>query len=134
MQRRERRDATGEVDMFGSSTNRVVPLVQRAQLVAVDQRDLCTGGAITTLVLDADDLHDVNDRLGWEAGERILVELADRLQSRLCQAGVTTHLDPEGRGIRCIGLTCDDHVVADVTRALATPLQLGHELVEVRAS
>lgn len=120
-------------DMSGSSTT-TAPLVQRAHLVAVDQRDRSTGGPVTTLVLDPDDLHDVTDRLGWEAGSRILVELADRLQARLCQAGVTTHLDPECLGIRCIGLARDDRVADDVARALATPLEVGSELIEVRAS
>ena len=109
-------------------------LVQRAQLVDVERRDALTGAPVAELVLDPEDLADVNARLGWEAGDQLLVELAERLQVRLCSAGVTTHLDLDHPGIVCIGLACDHAVAADVVRALATPLEVGQELVEVRAS
>jgi predicted signal transduction protein with EAL and GGDEF domain len=108
-------------------------LVQRARLVDAPAPDRCTGGPVTTLVLDPDDFHDVADRLGPDAADRILVELADRLQDRLCACGVTTHLSHDGLGIECIGLAGDPFVDADVVRALAAPLALGDELVEVRA-
>lgn len=110
-----------------------ITLVQRAHLVDAAP-DRCTGGPVTTLVLDADDLHDVADRLGAEAADRVLVELADRLQARLCACGVTTHLSHDALGIDCIGLSTGERVDADVVRALATPLAVGRELVEVRAS
>ena len=109
-------------------------LVQRAHLLESTERDRSTGAPVMTLVLDEDDFHDVSDRLGVETADGILVELADRLQDRLCPAGVTTHLAHDHLGIVCIGLACDDHVGDDVARALATPLQLGTEWVEVRAS
>lgn len=108
-------------------------LVQRAHLVAAAP-DRCTGGPVTTLVLDIDDFQDVFDRLGGEAADHLLVELADRLQSRLCRCGVTTHLSHDQLGIDCIGLAADQRIDDHVARALATPLELGHELVEIRAS
>ena len=110
-------------------------LVQRAHLLESSERDRCTGAPVMTLALDEDDFHDVADRLGGvETADGILVELADRLQDRLCVAGVTTHLAHDRLGIVCIGLACDDHVGDDVARALATPVQLGTEWIEVRAS
>jgi GGDEF domain-containing protein len=108
-------------------------LVQRARLVDVERRDPLTGAPVAELVLDPEDLADVNARLGGEAVDQLLVELADRLQVRLCAAGVTTHLDLDHLGIVCIGLACDHAVAADVVRALAAPLEVGRELVEVRA-
>ncbi len=111
-----------------------VTLVQRAHLLASEERDRCTGAPVTTLVLDPDDFSDVSDRLGVESADGILVALADRLQARLCTAGVTTHLSHDQLGIVCIGLACDDHVDDEVVRALAAPIELGCELVEVRAS
>ena len=122
--------------MHGSRSNVIQHprLVQRAHLVEAAHRDQLTGGPVTDLVLDPDDLADVNARLGWEAVDRLLLELADRLQVRLCATGVTTHLDLDHLGIRCVGLACDHAVAADVARALATPLEVGDELVEVRAS
>lgn len=110
-----------------------ITLVQRARLVAAAP-DRCTGGSVTTLVLDAEDFIDVRDRLGADSADRILVELADRLQARLCRCGVTTHLARDAFGISCIGLAGDDHIDADVWGALALPLELGTELIEVRAS
>ena len=109
-------------------------LVQRAHLLASADRDRSTGAPVMLLVLDEDDFRDVGDRLGVEMADGILVELADRLQDRLCPAGVTTHLAHEQLGIVCIGLACDDRVGEDVAQALATPLQLGTRWVEVRAS
>lgn len=110
-----------------------ITLVQRARLVDAPP-DRWTGGPVTTLVLDADDFHDVTDRLGSDAADRVLVELADRLQARLCSCGVTTHLSHDGLGIDCIGLTAAGRIDRDVARALAQPLELGDDLVEVRAS
>ena len=109
-------------------------LVQRAHLVDAPERDRCTGAPVLHLILDADDFSDVSERLGSDTADGILVELADRLQVRLCPAGVTTHLAHDHLGIVCVGLSCDDHVSDDVVRALATPIELGTELIEVRAS
>ena len=109
-------------------------LVQRARLVDAAEPDRSTGGPVTTLVLDPEDFCDVADRLGADAADRILVELADRLQDRLCRCGVTTHLAHDALGVRCIGLAGEPFVDDEVVRALATPVVLGDELVEVRAS
>jgi GGDEF domain-containing protein len=109
-------------------------LVQRAHLVDAPEPDRCTGGPVTTLVLDPDDFQDVADRIGGDAGALILGELADRLQDRLCRCGVTTHLAHDALGIVCIGLAGDRHVDADLVQMLATPFPLGDALLEVRAS
>lgn len=107
-------------------------LVQRAHLVDAAGQDPLTGAPVTELVLDPDDLADVTARLGWEAADRLLLELADRLQHRLCPCGVTTHLDLDHLGIRCVGLVGEPPAGPAVVRALATPLEVGDELVEVR--
>jgi predicted signal transduction protein with EAL and GGDEF domain len=109
-------------------------LVQRAHLVDAPEPDRCTGGPVTTVVLDADDFQDLADRLGGDAGTRILGELADRLQARLCRCGVTTHLAHDALGIVCIGLAGDDGVDAALVEMLSTPFELGDDLLEVRAS
>ena len=122
------------MDRSASVTAMHPTLVQRARLVDVPERDDLTGAPVAQLVLDPDDLADVNARLGWEAVDHLLFELTERLQVRLCPAGVTTHLDLDHLGIVCVGLACDHAVAADVARALATPLEVGQELVEVRPS
>lgn len=108
-------------------------LVQRAHLVGTGN-DRCTGGLVTTLVLDPDDFHDVSDRLGGEVADHLLAQLADVLQTRLCGCGVTTHLSHDQLGIDCIGLSAGDRVDEDVVRALLAPFVVGDDLVEVRAS
>lgn len=110
-----------------------ITLVQRARLVDAPP-DRCTGGPVTTLLLDADDLYDVADRLGRDAVDRVLLELSDRLQARLCGCGITTHLSRDGLGIDCIGLTVADRVDCEVLHALALPLELDEGRIEVRAS
>jgi GGDEF domain-containing protein len=111
-----------------------ITLVQRAHLVDATERDRVTGAPVLNLVFDADDFSDLSDRLGSDAADGILVELADRLQARLCPSGVTTHLAHDHLGIVCVGLATDDRVGDDVARALATPIELGPELIELRAS
>jgi GGDEF domain-containing protein len=123
-----------EVGVSSTATIDRMTLVQRAHLVDAAERDRSTGAPVLHLVLDADDFSDVSDRLGGDAADGLLVELADRLQTRLCPVGVTTHLAHDHLGIVCIGLACDDDVSSDVVRALATPIELGSELIEVRAS
>ncbi|HJR25274.1 MAG TPA: diguanylate cyclase [Acidimicrobiales bacterium] len=120
--------------MSSTATLSRITLVQRAHLVDAAERDRSTGAPVLHVVFDADDFSDMSDRIGTERADGILVQLADRLQARLCPSGVTTHLSHEQLGITCIGLACGDDVSHDVARALATPIELGTELVEVRAS
>jgi GGDEF domain-containing protein len=110
-----------------------LPLLQRARLHDEGPCGWPVGSPVATLLLDGDDFRDLNERLGAETGDRVLAELADRLQERLCGCGVTTHLDSERLAIRCEGLACGDPLTNEITRALSDPLRLGAEVVEVRA-
>ncbi len=110
-----------------------LPLLQRAELRDDGLAGWPTGGPVATLVFDADDFRDLGERLGDESGDRVLVALADRLQERLCPCGVTTHLDLSRRGIRCEGLSAEDHVADEVVQALVLPLLVGDQLVAVQA-
>ena len=110
-----------------------LPILQRAELWDDGMAGWPTGGPVATLVFDADDFRDLGERLGDEAGDRVLVEISDRLQERLCPCGVTTHLDLVRRGIRCEGLTHEDPVADEIVQALVLPFRIGNQLVEVRA-
>ncbi len=110
-----------------------LPILQRAELWDDGMAGWPIGGPVATLVFDADDFRDLGERLGDEAGDRVLVELSDRLQERLCPCGVTTHLDLLRRGIRCEGLTREDPVAEEIVQALVLPFRIGDHLVEVRA-
>jgi predicted signal transduction protein with EAL and GGDEF domain len=109
-----------------------LPLLQRARLQDDGPCGWPVGSPVATLLLDGDDFRDLNERLGGETGDRVLAELADRLQERLCQCGVTTHLDTDRLGIRCEGLACGDPLTTEIARALSNPLRVGNDVVEVR--
>jgi GGDEF domain-containing protein len=109
-----------------------LPLLQRAQLRDDGPCGWPAGGAVVTLLLDHEDLRDLADRLGSEAADHALVDLADRLQERLSRFGVTTHLSTDG--IRCEGLDPRDPLAAEVGDALREPLQVGPEVIEVRVA
>jgi GGDEF domain-containing protein len=110
-----------------------LPLLQRARLHDDGPSGWPAGSPMATLLLDGDDFRDLNERLGGETADRLLAEIADRLQERLCQSGVTTHLNTDRLAIRCEGLTCGDPLTDEITRALSDPLRVGPEVVEVRA-
>lgn len=110
-----------------------LPLLQRALLHDDGPSGWPMGSPVATLLLDQDDFRDLDDRLGGEAADRVLAEIADRLQERLCHCGVTTHLDTVRLGIRCEGLACGDPLVDAITRALSDPVRVGAQVVEVRA-
>jgi hypothetical protein len=89
---------------------------------------------VVTLLLDGEDLRDLADRLGDEAADHAVADLADRLQERLSRYGVTTHLSADHLGIRCEGLDPRDPLVAEVGDALREPLHVGPEVIEVRVA
>jgi diguanylate cyclase (GGDEF)-like protein len=112
-------------------------LLQRAHLVHALKRATRTGTQVAVLFLDLDDFRDVNERLGPELGDQVLIVLAARLQACLRGTDLTARLEGDEFAIVCEDLT-DSHDLAMVTRrvreALAAPLHIGDAVVEVRAS
>jgi diguanylate cyclase (GGDEF)-like protein len=112
-------------------------LLQRAHLVHALKRATRTGTQVAVLFLDLDDFRDVNERLGRELGDQVLIVLAARLQACLRGTDMTARLDGDEFAIVCEDLT-DSHDLATVTRrlraALAAPLHVGGVVVEVRAT
>jgi diguanylate cyclase (GGDEF)-like protein len=93
-------------------------LLQRAHLVHALKRATRTGTQVAVLSLDLDDFSDVNDRLGRELGDQILVVLAARLQACLRGTDLTARLDGDEFAIVCEDLT-DARDLAMVTRVRA---------------
>ena len=112
-------------------------LLQRAHLVHALKRATRGGTRVAVLFLDLDDFHDINERLGRELGDEVLVVLAARLQACLRDTDMTARLEGDEFAIVCEDLT-DQHDLAAVVRrvagALATPLRVGDSVVQVRAS
>jgi diguanylate cyclase (GGDEF)-like protein len=112
-------------------------LLQRAHLVHALKRATRSGTQVAVLFLDLDDFRDLNERLGRELGDEVLIVLAARLQACLRGTDMTARLEADEFAIVCEDLT-DARDLAMVTRrvveALAVPLRIGDAVVEVRAS
>jgi diguanylate cyclase (GGDEF)-like protein len=112
-------------------------LLQRAHLVHALRRATRTGTQVAVLFLDLDDFHEVNEQLGREGGDQVLVELAARLQSGLRGTDFTARLDGDEFAIVCEDLTDPDSLAMLLRRirdALAAPVHVGEAVIEVRAT
>ena len=123
--------------LYDSLTGLPGRLLQRAHLVHALKRATRSGTQVAVLCLDLDDFHDVNDRLGRELGDQVLIVLAARLKASLRGTDLTARLDGDQFAIVCEDLT-DPRDVAIIMRrvsdALSVPLRVGDAVVEVRAS
>lgn len=130
-------DPQTDDDLYDPLTGLPGRLLQRAHLVHALKRATRTGTQVAVLFLDLDDFRDVNERLGRELGDQVLVVLAARLQACLRGTDLTARLDGDEFAIVCEDLT-DPRDLAMVMRrirdALAVPMHLGDMVVEVRAS
>src|SRR5205823_755687 len=89
-------------------------------------------------LIDIDALKVVTDALGHEAGDQLLVAVADRLRRFMFRAGnLVTRLDGDEFGILMTRSTCTDEVVAlaeFALDALAAPMRVAGQELSVTAS
>jgi diguanylate cyclase (GGDEF)-like protein len=109
-------------------------LANRARLTehmhaAVDAADQCT-----LLYIDLDDFKPVNDELGHEAGDKLLIAVGDRL-SRCTRAGdVVGRLGGDEFAVVLDPDAPADPVAARIEEVLAQPFEIDGRTVHVRAS
>jgi diguanylate cyclase (GGDEF)-like protein len=113
------------------------PLLQRAHLVHALKRAVRAGTRVAVLSLDVDDFTDLNERLGRELGDQVLVVVAARLRACLRGTDLTARLDGDDFAIVCEDLA-DPRDLAVITRrvadALAAPVHIAGTTVELRVS
>ena len=89
------------------------------------------------MFLDLDGFKSINDRLGHDAGDRLLIEMAARLQSSLRATDTAARFAGDEFLVLVEGL--DDHqeierLAARISRALATSFRLETEEAHVSAT
>jgi diguanylate cyclase (GGDEF)-like protein/PAS domain S-box-containing protein len=95
------------------------------------------GGVVALLFCDLDDFKAVNDRYGHDAGDRLLLAIADRLVAVLREPDTVARLGGDEFVMLCEGLRSagEADLIADrVTDALSEPVALGEVIVDPSAS
>ena len=96
-----------------------------------------SGEKIALLYLDLDDFKPINDELGHDAGDEILVEVARRLTSVIRPSDTVARLGGDEFAVLCEGFRVDAEVRALADRmaeAIADPIAVAGEERTVRAS
>jgi diguanylate cyclase len=114
----------------------VTGLPNRAEFASRLTAALREGNPLVVLFCDLDGFKAVNDRLGHAAGDRLLVEVASRLQRCVREGDVVSRFGGDEFVIMCLDAEPAD--AADLCRrigdALTAPTDLGGEPVRVGAS
>ncbi|HLI56585.1 MAG TPA: EAL domain-containing protein [Actinomycetota bacterium] len=114
--------------------NRTLLMERLRQALARSER---RGSLVAVLFIDLDEFKRVNDALGHEAGDRLLVEVADRLRGILRQADTASRFGGDEFVLVCEDLETPEEAV-DIARrvieSLGEPVRVGDRELRTRAS
>jgi diguanylate cyclase (GGDEF)-like protein/PAS domain S-box-containing protein len=86
------------------------------------------GSELTVMLLDLDRFKDVNDNFGHEAGDKLLVEVARRLEGAIRQGDLVARLGGDEFAILVSGASVRSdptHLAERILKAISLPLSLG---------
>jgi diguanylate cyclase (GGDEF)-like protein len=129
--------ASVDEDLYDDLTGLPNRYLQRAHLVHALKRAARSGTQVAVLFLDVDDFNVINDRLGRELGDQVLVVVAARVQAALRGTDLTARLEGDEFVIVCEDVTDPrdlNVLMGRVLAALSPPLHIGDTMVELRAS
>ncbi|HEY5154327.1 MAG TPA: diguanylate cyclase, partial [Acidimicrobiales bacterium] len=101
------------------------------------QQSARTFAPVALLMMDLDQFKEVNDALGHDHGDRLLIEMSRRLQRELPQADTVARLGGDEFAVLLTkegNLEGARHVAAQITAALEQPFHLGGISLQVNAS
>ena len=96
--------------------------------------------SLALLFMDLDGLKAVNDRLGHAAGDHLLIQVAQRLKSRLRRKDLAARLGGDEFLVSLSGLSRQDarveadRVAADLREAIAAPYDIDDDRVQITVS
>ena len=93
-------------------------------------------GSLALLFCDLDDFKVVNDSFGHEAGDRILIEVADRLRSILRPSDTVSRFGGDEFALLCEGVDVDaaERIASRISEAFAAPFAIDGNEVSLSAS
>jgi diguanylate cyclase (GGDEF)-like protein len=109
----------------------------RERALALQARQRRNGGMFALMLLDLDDFKTVNDSLGHAAGDRLLVDVAQRLRDTMRGNDIVARLGGDEFAIVLDDVHASDGVVAATERvltALAAPFFIQERTLHVHAS
>ncbi|WP_404339013.1 EAL domain-containing protein [Pseudoalteromonas mariniglutinosa] len=93
--------------------------------------------AFALFYFDLDEFKRINDTLGHDAGDRLLVEVANRLKMRLRSEDTIARLGGDEFAVLLSGIECQEHatdVANTIQKTLNEPIKLGNNEVIISAS
>lgn len=119
----------------------LTPLANRAlfvdQLTAALIERRKSANAVAVLLLDLDDFKTVNDGLGYEAGDKLLIAVADRLRGCLRHGDTAARLNGDEFAVllNSLGDSKEASYAAErILTAVARPLTIDGQVLTIRAS
>jgi diguanylate cyclase (GGDEF)-like protein len=111
--------------------------LQRALGAVLDDVAAGTSPGAAVMILDLDEFKEVNDTLGHQYGDLLLVEVGARLTATVGTAGTVARLGGDEFAVLLPGSTAEDavlHLGRRILRALEQPIPLDNLEVEMGAS
>lgn len=121
-------------DALTGVPNRVLLADRLSQALARTRRD---GSILAVCYLDLDGFKQVNDTLGHEAGDRVLMEITRRIKDSIRGDDTVARLGGDEFAVLMMGLNASQECALSLGRlleAIAQPIEVGSRLFEISAS
>lgn len=121
-------------DALTGIPNRLLLADRLQQALAHSKRD---GSILAVCYLDLDGFKFVNDTMGHEAGDKVLIEVTKRIKSSIREDDTVARLGGDEFAVLLLGLHAAEECSASLNRlleAISQPIEIRNKLFEVSAS